>query len=147
MKKRAVFPSIERCIVQRVVCRLGGIVDDGQIEEVLPVRKKVRPTVRSVLRKIQFCDVRWSSSGGADAYYRLLRVGGKEDHSVRSPRASASEVRVAQDQRSTPVKINRLQFVVREKAEGAAVGRPKGKGGALCARKHLCFQLIHGADP
>src|ERR1019366_6287933 len=35
LKQRLVYAAVERCVVNRVVCRFGGVVVDGQIEKVL----------------------------------------------------------------------------------------------------------------
>src|SRR5580698_3907073 len=107
MKKWSIFPSVEGRIVQRIVCGLRWVVDNREIEEVFTVRKKERPTVRSVLCEIQPGDLRWRSAISADADQRLLGIRRKHNNAVGSPRTAPPEVCIAKSQRSAPIQINR----------------------------------------
>ncbi len=75
-EQRTIFPAIERCVVERVVRRLGRIVVKRDIEEMLAVGKEKRPAMRGVQSRVELRNRNWSSAAGADAHER--RCGSRE---------------------------------------------------------------------
>ena len=67
---------------------------DGEIKKVLAIRKKEGPAMGGVPGAIKFCNRDRRSAVDVDAHDRRLCVSGHEDHTVRSPRTSASLRRV-----------------------------------------------------
>src|SRR5258708_33962477 len=90
-EQRTVFAAIERCVIQRVVCRLRRIVVKREIEEMLAVRKKKRPAMGRVLSWIYFRNCGRCSPVGADAHHWRGRAARKQNHYLRPPGSSAAE--------------------------------------------------------
>src|SRR5713101_2115922 len=121
-EQRTIFAAVERCVIDRVVRRPGGIVVKCKIEEVLAVGKKKRPAMRGVLSRVDLRNQNWSSSTGIDTHQGRLRARRVQDHSARSPGAPAAQRSVGNRLHRAAVEVNRLQLVIGEESEGAAVG-------------------------
>src|SRR5712692_4230799 len=51
-EQRTIFATVQRRVIESIVRRPGGIVVNGQIEEMLTIGQKIRPAVRGVLRGV-----------------------------------------------------------------------------------------------
>src|ERR1700692_1992542 len=122
MEQRTIFAAIERCIIERIVRRLGRIVVNCEIEEMLAVGKEKWPAMRSVLSGVELRDRSWGSSAGTDTHQGRLRGRREQDDAARSPGASAAKLGVADRLHRAATQIDRLQLTIGEESEGAAVG-------------------------
>ena len=70
-----IHAAIQRGVINGVVSRLGGVVVDGLIEEVLAVGKKEWPAMRRVLGMVKRCDGGGSATVDIYAEESVLRRG------------------------------------------------------------------------
>ena len=147
LEQEPVDAAVDRGVYTEIVRSLAAIVIDGQIQEVLAVRKKGRPAMRRVLRGVESRERGNRTAVHIDAGKATLRCGRPDDDAIGAPVASASEGRIGDGLDGPAGKIGDFQFSVGEERDGAAVERPERKDGVLRLGQCMRFQGFDRSNP